>query len=80
MNNELLSMTCYIIRRARGKDAERNYHWRDSFFLWYLCIGEDIAIDAINKEEQELLVSQLSDYHKLNQLQAKQLWQPAYIL
>jgi len=24
------------------------------------------------------LVSQLSDYHKLNQLQAKQLWQPAY--
>jgi len=80
MNTEILSRTCYIFRRARGKVGERNYHWRDNFFLWYLCIGEDIAIDAINKEEQELLVSQLSDCHKLNQLQAKQLWQPANII
>jgi len=63
-----------------GKDkvTKSNYHWRDNFFLWYLCTGADIAINAINKEEQGTLVSQLNGYHKLNQLQAKQLWRPAY--
>lgn len=73
MKNEFLSKIFYIFRRSEGKVAKNNYHSRDNFFLWYLCIGEDIAIDATNKEEQELLVLRLSDYHILNQLQTKQL-------
>lgn len=73
MKTEFLSKTYYIFRRSGGNVAKNNYHSRDNFSLWYLCIGGDIAIDAINKEEQEPLVWPLSDYHILNQLQARLL-------
>lgn len=57
--------------------TESQYHLKGLSFPLYPCTDEDIAINDRDKGKQAPVELLLSDYHKLNPPQTRQLWLPA---